>query len=85
MNRATRISSAAFGMILLAGLAYYQGDPGMAPGQEESMMGTAVSESAQAEESSKAPASNEVSQPDCDPARNPEDPDFEHCEKISHQ
>jgi hypothetical protein len=43
MNRVTRISSAAFGMLLLAGLAYYQSLPDPGRGEEGSLVGTALS------------------------------------------
>jgi hypothetical protein len=43
MNRVTRISSAAFGMLLLAGLAYYQGLPDPMRGEKGSLVGTALS------------------------------------------
>lgn len=42
MNRVTRISSAAFGMLLLAGLAYYQTQPDPVGNQEGSLIGTAL-------------------------------------------
>lgn len=42
MNRVTRISSAAFGMLLLAGLAYYQSLPDPTRGEEGSLVGTAL-------------------------------------------
>lgn len=42
MNRVTRISSAAFGMLLLAGLAYYQGNGDPTAGQAGALVGTAV-------------------------------------------
>lgn len=42
MHRVTRISSAAFGMLLLAGLAYYQGNPDPTAGQSGALVGTAV-------------------------------------------
>jgi hypothetical protein len=41
-NRLVRFSSAAFGMVLLAGLAYYQGRSGPVPLNEESMVGTII-------------------------------------------
>ena len=42
MNRVTRISSAAFGMLLLAGLALYQGNSVTVDGKEGAMAGTAL-------------------------------------------
>ena len=41
MNRMIRFSSAAMGMVLLAGLAYYQGRMDQALGQEDKLVGTA--------------------------------------------
>lgn len=42
MNRVTRISSAAFGMLLLTGLALYQGKGDAVNGEEGAMVGTAL-------------------------------------------
>ncbi len=42
MNRVTRISSAAFGMLLLAGLAVYQGDGPRVTVEDGSLAGTAL-------------------------------------------
>ena len=47
MTRTMRFSSAALGMVMLAGLAYYQGDGGLTAGQEAIMAGTAVAQSAE--------------------------------------
>lgn len=44
MNRVTRFTSAAFGMLLLAGLAYYQGHGDLTAGEQGSLVGTALSE-----------------------------------------
>ena len=44
MNRVTRLSSAAFGMLMLAGLAYYQGHEDPTSGAHGSLVGTALSE-----------------------------------------
>ena len=46
MNRAMRFSSAAMGMVLLAGLAYYQGSVDHTLGAEDALVGTALTESA---------------------------------------
>ena len=69
MNRIARFSGAAFGMVLLAGLAYYQGHPDIATGEEDSLMGTVLPDDAVEVE--------------CDPSKNPEDPDFEDCQQVS--
>lgn len=42
MNRVSRISSAALGMLLLAGLAYYQGDGASVTGEAGTLAGTAL-------------------------------------------
>ena len=44
MSKVTRITSAAFGMLMLAGLAYYQGHGDLAAGEQGSLVGTALSE-----------------------------------------
>ena len=44
MNRMLRFGSAAFGMVLLAGLAYYQGGMGPAAGEQEMLAGTVIPE-----------------------------------------
>jgi len=41
-----RFSSAAMGMVLLAGLAYYQGNVDHTLGKEDALVGTALSEPA---------------------------------------
>jgi len=42
MNRVTRFTSAAFGMLMLAGLAYYQGHDDPTAGERGSLVGTAL-------------------------------------------
>jgi len=42
MSRAIRFSSAALGMVLLGGLAYYQTHPDPTMGQEDILIGTAI-------------------------------------------
>ena len=44
MTRLVRYSSAALGMVLLAGLASYQGHMEVAPGEEDILSGTALVE-----------------------------------------
>jgi hypothetical protein len=46
MTRLVRYSSAALGMVLLAGLASYQGHMEVAPGEEDILSGTALVEAA---------------------------------------
>ena len=44
MTRIARFSSAALGMVLLVGLAFYQGRGELAPGEENVLSGTALAE-----------------------------------------
>lgn len=83
MSRLTKISSAAFGMVFLAGLAYYQGNPELATGDNASLVGTAVIDSQEAEENNEVLATEKVADADCDPTKDTEDPNFEDCEKVS--
>jgi ribonuclease Z len=46
MNRTMKFSGAAFGMMLLAGLAYYQGRMDQALGEEDKLVGSAVADTA---------------------------------------
>jgi hypothetical protein len=82
MNRLTRFSTAAFGMVLLAGLAYYQGHPPMTAGEEDSLVGTVLPESGDSPqiEETALEKSEEV---ECDPTKTPEDPDFDDCVQVS--
>lgn len=83
MNRLTRFSSAAFGMVLLAGLAYYQGNPDLDTGDNASLVGTAVIDSPEVEENNEELTTEEVAETDCDPSKTFEDPNFEDCKKLS--
>lgn len=83
MNRLTKFSSAAFGMLLLAGLAYYQGNPDPDTGDNASLVGTAVIDPPEVEENNEELANEEVAETDCDPSKNPEDPNFKDCDKVS--
>ncbi len=83
MNRLTKFSSAAFGMLLLAGLAYYQGSPELDTGDSGSLVGTAVIDSPEVEENNEELATEEVAEAECDPSKDPEDPNFEDCDKVS--
>jgi ribonuclease Z len=47
MNRFIKISSAAFAMVLLAGLAYYQGRIDQATGEEDMLVGSAIAASSE--------------------------------------
>jgi hypothetical protein len=83
MNRLTKFSSAAFGMVLLAGLAFYQGSPELATGDNDALVGTAVIDSQEIEENYEELATEKVAKADCDPSKDPEDPNFEDCDKVS--
>ena len=47
MNRVIRFSSAAVGMVFLAGLAYYQDSVDPTLGQEDALSGTVLTEAAE--------------------------------------
>jgi ribonuclease Z len=49
MNRFIKFSSAVFGMVLLAGLAYYQGRMDQATGEEDMLVGSAIAASSEME------------------------------------
>lgn len=83
MNRLTKFSSAAFGMVLLASLAYYQGSPELATGDNASLVGTAVIDFPDVGEYNEELATEKVAKADCDPSKDPEDPNFEDCDKVS--
>lgn len=83
MNRLSKYTSAAFGMALLVGLAYYQGDPKLATGDPGSLVGTAVLDAGEAADSTVQPASDTGADVDCDFSDESEDPDFETCDKIT--
>jgi len=83
MNRLTKLTSAAFGMALLAGLAYYQGNPALTTAEESSLVGTAVNGLPDTETKAGSLAVDGAAKPDCDPSKTPDDPDFEDCDKIS--
>jgi hypothetical protein len=68
MNRVTRFTSAAFGMLMLAGLAYYQGHEDPLTGEHGSLIGTAVI---------KKPEQREV---DCSNPDILDQPDRTYCE-----
>lgn len=71
MSRLIRFSSAAVGMVLLAGLAYYQGHPDPTAGQEGMLVGTAV------EPDSSQPSQEQVENqsPECSQSDEPEKSD----------
>ena len=64
MNRAMRFSSAAMGMVLLAGLAYYQGNVDPALGKEDVLVGTVLAEPADIDVT-KELATDEIRDSDC--------------------
>jgi hypothetical protein len=67
MNRAMRFSSAAMGMVLLAGLAYYQGSVVPTLGEEDALAGTALAERADIDVT-KELAVDEVLESECESA-----------------
>jgi hypothetical protein len=67
MNRMMRFSSAAFGIILLAGLAFHQGRVELAPGEEDLMSGSALAESV------------EIPDGDCESMADPNAQDADSC------
>lgn len=71
MKRITRLTSAAFGMLLLGGLAYYQGRPGLATGDEDVLVGTALAE---------GQAENKTPDSECESAADTENSDLEDCQ-----
>ena len=78
MNRVMRFSSAAVGMVLLAGLAYYQTHPDSALGQEGILTGTALPEQAEPQVPEEA-LSNDSPQPSCDETSNLDDQSASDC------
>ncbi|MFC1690266.1 hypothetical protein ACFL07_11540 [Pseudomonadota bacterium] len=82
MSRLIKYTSAAFGMVLLAGLAYYQGHPDLVTGEEGSLVGTVLPETPRDEQPGAAVFENQ-GEDKCDPSKASEDPDFENCEKLS--
>ena len=71
MKRTTRLSSAAFGMVLLGGLAYYQGHPGLATGNEDELVGTALAESHMEKQAADI---------ECDPSTDTDSSDLKDCQ-----
>jgi len=78
MSKAIRFSSAAVGMILLAGLAYYQTHPDPARGQEGILTGTALPEPVQAQDSEE-PASDSSTQSTCGDSQDTDNPSESDC------
>ena len=72
MNRVTRFSSAAFGMLMIAGLAYYQGHEDPLAGEQGALVGTAVN---------KTPVQGEI---DCENPADLDDQAREYCEDKNH-
>lgn len=63
MSRVIRFSSAAVGMVLLAGLAYYQTHPDPTMGQEDILIGTAIDSALDRTSQEEG----EEQSPDCNP------------------
>lgn len=68
MTRVTRFTSAAFGMLMLAGLAYYQGHEELSAGEQGALVGTAV------------PGNPEQQQIDCENPAALDDQGRQYCE-----
>ena len=78
MSKAIRFSSAAVGMVLLAGLAYYQTHPDPARGQEGILTGTALPEPSQAQDSEE-PAQDNSTQTTCSDSQDTDTPPDSDC------
>ena len=76
MNRVTRMSSAAMGMVLLAGLAYYQGGMGPDAEEQEILAGTVISET---DEQVQIAESFESGELECEETADSDQPDNETC------
>jgi hypothetical protein len=77
MNRIVRFSSAAMGMVLLAGLAYYQGGMESPVGERDMMTGTAISGQEHADRSEQ---SAQDSAKNCGQESDPGQADRTNCE-----
>jgi len=81
MNRAMRFSSAAMGMVFLAGLAYYQGNVDHTLGQEDALAGTALAEPADIDVTNEL-AVNVINDDDCESTADLADPAVDNCTEI---
>lgn len=75
MNRVTRFSSAAFGMLMIAGLAYYQGHEDLTAGEQEVLIGTNVPEASD----QAGPERLEANTDDCEAKSDPKEPGQDPC------
>lgn len=75
MNRVTRFSSAAFGMLMIAGLAYYQGHENITAGEQEVLIGTAIPEASDPAE----PERLEAKANDCEKGSEATEPEEDRC------
>jgi hypothetical protein len=78
MNRAMRFSSAAMGMVFLAGLAYYQGGVDSTLGEEDELVGTALAEPADIDVTNEL-AVNVINDDDCESTADLADPAADDC------
>ena len=78
MNRAMRFSSAAMGMVFLAGLAYYQGNVDHTLGGEDALVGTALTEPADLDVT-KELVVDEMHESDCEGSAGLNDQDVGDC------
>ena len=81
MNRAMRFSSAAMGMVFLAGLAYYQGNVDHTLGQEDALAGTALAEPVDIDVTNEL-AVNVINDDDCESTAGLDDPAVDDCTEI---
>jgi hypothetical protein len=81
MNRAMRFSSAAMGMVLLAGLAYYQGSVDHTLGEEDALVGTALAEPADIDVTNEL-AVEVMYDDDCKSTAGLADPAVDDCTEI---
>jgi hypothetical protein len=73
-----RFSSAAMGMVFLAGLAYYQGNVDHTLGEEDELVGTALAERADIDVT-KELAVDEVHAGECESTAGLDDPAADEC------
>jgi len=78
MNRVMRFSSAAMGMVLLAGLAYYQGSVDPTLGKEDSLVGTALAQPADIDVTTEL-AMDEVHDSECESTADLDDASAGEC------
>jgi len=81
MNRAMRFSSAAMGMVFLAGLAYYQGNVDHTSGEEDELVGTALAEPVDIDVTNEL-AVDVINGDDCESTAGLADPAVDDCTEL---